>query len=65
MYIVQHDYNMNMTTWLFILWMTYAIENSNIDVGWLFVGKIDLEQENALFKRSTKCKTTLPKFKDC
>jgi hypothetical protein len=42
----------------------YALENSNIDVGWLFAGKIDLEQENVLFKRSTKCTTTLPKLKD-
>jgi hypothetical protein len=28
----------------------YAFENSNIDVGWLFVGNFDLEQEKVLFK---------------
>ncbi len=41
---------------MFILLVMYALENSKKDVGWLFVGKIDLEQENVLFKNPPNAK---------
>jgi hypothetical protein len=37
----------------------------DIDIGWLFVGKVDLEEEGALQNISKRCKNNLVEFHDC
>ncbi len=36
----------------------------DIDIGWLFVGKADLEEEGALYNISKRCKNNLVEFCD-
>ncbi len=37
----------------------------DIDIGWLFVGKVDLEEEGALQNISKRRKDNLVEFHDC